>query len=144
METLILYRSKHHGNTKKLIDNLPKREKYAIHSFEDADIPEAERIVLATGVYAFDLDPALYAYVEKEDVRGKSFFLVYTSASDGRNYAEKLKAAIEKKGGRVEGVFHCPGFCTFGPFRLFKGIRKGRPDEQDSVVLQKALDEKGF
>lgn len=47
----------------------------------------------------------------------------------------ELRAALIQKGFTIKGEFLCPGFETFGLFKLIGGFRKGRPNVKD---LEKA------
>ena len=46
-------------------------------------------------------------------------------------FHKKLRKELIKKGFEIIGEFNCPGFDTFGPFKIFDGINKGRPNESD-------------
>ena len=49
--------------------------------------------------------------------------------------AKEIVRAAQEKGCAVLGEFGCRGYNTFGPFGLFGGTGKGKPDEDD---LQRA------
>jgi hypothetical protein len=38
---------------------------------------------------------------------------------------------VKEKNADIVGEYGCPGFDTFGPFKIVGGIRKGRPNEND-------------
>ncbi len=42
-----------------------------------------------------------------------------------------MAESIKGKNAEIVGKFTCPGFNTFGPFKLIGGTAKGRPDEND-------------
>lgn len=46
-------------------------------------------------------------------------------------YTNSIRKIADAKCAQVLGVFSCPGFDTFGPFKLVGGIAKGRPNEGD-------------
>ena len=141
MKALILYRSTHHGNTRKLVDHLVKT--YGFQSLDvgerDVSLEGYDNIVIASGVYGFELDPDILTIAKTEDFAGKKVFLLYTSASDGKKYAKNIQKILTERKAEIVGLFHCPGYCTFGPFKLFGGIRKNRPNEKDIENLDASL-----
>lgn len=42
-----------------------------------------------------------------------------------------IRAVVKEKNADIVGEYGCPGFDTFGPFKIVGGIRKGRPNEND-------------
>ncbi|MCR5674581.1 MAG: hypothetical protein K6G16_02615 [Lachnospiraceae bacterium] len=51
---------------------------------------------------------------------------------------------MEYKNCKVLGEYLCPGFDTFGPFKLVGGIQKGHPTEKeirDAVAFYQGLNE---
>ena len=46
-------------------------------------------------------------------------------------YTRAIEAAVWEKSATVKGAFGCPGFNTFGPFKLIGGLAKGHPDQTD-------------
>jgi len=44
---------------------------------------------------------------------------------------EKVFCRGLSKGAQLAGEYSCPGFDTFGPFKLVGGIVKGHPSEED-------------
>ncbi len=135
MKTVILYFSKHHGNTKKLVDAIAAREQVDlidVTSCESADLSGYDVVGLASGIYAGNFGKGLMAFIEKNLPEDKPVFFLYTSAS-GPNMKFPKKAAklLEKKKSRLLGKYSCYGFNTFGPFKLTGGTAKGHPDQTE-------------
>ena len=67
MKTVILYRSKHHGNTKKLVDavvanfdNVDAIDVAALGKNEYPDLDEYPLVGIATGIYYGKIDETAY------------------------------------------------------------------------------------
>ena len=70
----------------------------------------------------------------------KSFIFSTGGMKEGgifNRFNKPLKEKLSEKGFRIIGEFSCPGYDTYGPFRIIGGVNKGRPNDQD---LKKAED----
>ena len=139
MKDIIIYVSKHHQNTKKVVDFLT--EKFHIEAVNaenfSKDISQYDNIIFMTGIYAFQLDESISKLIENLPLENKRCFLIYTSAMDVDSFGKAFIKQIQKKNVSKCAFTHIPGFCTFGPFKLFKGVRKNHPDAND---LEKVAD----
>jgi flavodoxin len=136
---LILYFSFHHKNTEKIAK--------AMAEVLSADLVEVTRanpemilsydlIGFGSGIYAFSHHKSLFEFLKKlNPVQKKAFIFSTSGAPNGMIFHKKLKKELIKKGFEIIGEFNCPGFDTFGPFKIGGGINKGRPNEND---IQKA------
>ena len=135
MKTMILYYSKHHGNTKKLVDAIAaKHEVDTLNVAEGkaVDLSGYDRIGLASGIYAGNFGKPLLNYAKENLPEGKEVFFLYTSASGaGRGLPEKAKAAAEDKHCKIIGSYARAGFNTFGPFKIVGGTAKGHPTKEE-------------
>ena len=142
MKTIILYYSKHHGNTRKIVQ--------AAYTAIDADIldissPKAakedlsgyDRIGIASGIYGGSFHPEMIKYIKTHMRRKKQVFLMYTCTFDLPHYTRRILRVLEGTDARVIGKFCCRGLNTFGPFGFFGGVAKGHPDVHD---LERAAD----
>ena len=103
MKTAICYYSRHHGNTRQVLEAMAREGDVELIDVTTRQTVRLERydcIGFASGIYAFAFHPAV-AEIARE------------------------------KGCPVLGEFHCKGYDTFGPFRLVGGIAKGRPNIRD-------------
>lgn len=134
MKTAIVYYSKHHGNTRKLLDAIAlKHEVTLIDVTTDpsADLSGYDRVGLASGIYYSGFHKSLLKFVEERLPEGKPVFFLYTYGADKKGYTDSVTAAVKKKNATILGSFGCFGFNTFGPFKLIGGIAKGHPDSDD-------------
>ena len=125
MNTAIIYASKHHKNTEKLVLAIAAAHEVALFDAEKDSIPsldEYDCIGFASGIAYGKFYPSVSVAAEKYMTAGKKIFFLYTCGSHNRDMARVLK---------VLGSFGCPGFDTYGPFKLIGGISKNRPNEKD-------------
>lgn len=139
MKTAIVYYSKHHGNTKKLLDFIAKKEDVTlvdVSSNPITDLSSYDRIGFASGIYYSKFHKSLLSYAEKYLPEKKDTFFLFTYGAEKTGYTKAITEAVKKHQGNILGEFGCFGFNTFGPFKLIGGIAKGHPDQTD---LDRAL-----
>ena len=113
MSTAIVYYSKHHGNTKKLLDAIAEKHPVTlidVTAQPDADLSGYERIGFASGIYYSAFAKQIISFANAHLPERKDVFYIYTH-------------------GAPKG--DCQGFDTFGPFKLVGGIAKGHPTEEE-------------
>ena len=146
MTTAIVYYSKHHGNTKKLLDAIAA-EDGSVTLIDAAEQPEADlltfdRIGLASGIYFSSFAKQLITYAEMNLPENKDVFYIYTHGAPVGGFLKGIRAVAKKKNCREIGRFHCHGYDTFGPFGKIGGIAKGHPNDKDitkAVEFYRAL-----
>lgn len=134
MKTAIIYYSKHHGNTKKVLDAIAsKNEVTLINVLENptTDLSEYDCIGFASGIYYSKFHKTLLEYAKKYMPEGKKTFFIYTYGAKKDGYTKAISEAVSQHNAEVLGEFGCFGFNTFGPFKLIGGIAKGHPDNTD-------------
>lgn len=135
MKTAIVYYSEHHGNTKKLLDAIAKQGDVTLieaSSNQHTDLSEYDLIGFASGNYYSKLHDSVLQFAEKNLPKGKKVFLIYTYGVREPN-TDVIEGIVNSKAGQILGTYGCPGFDTFGPFKLIGGIAKGRPNDEDIV-----------
>ena len=139
MKTAILYYSKHHGNTFRLLEAIKeKNEVDLIDVINDKgrDLSGYDRIGLASGVYAGNLGKTLLSYAQNHLPEGKEVFYIYTSASTQESALSKIRQIVKSKGCKEIGTYYSRGYNTFGPFKLVGGTAKGHPTQDE---IEKAV-----
>ncbi len=135
MKTAIFYVSVHHGNTARLAKAVGEAMGADIYSPEQLThelLKNYDLVGFFSGIYKFRHHDDLIGAVEKlPRQNGKMAFIGSTSGSGRKAYHKKLADALARRGFRIIGEYTCRGFITFGPFGLFGGVNKGRPDEKD-------------
>ena len=134
-KTLILYRSPHHGNTKKLLDAIATAypDVTLAKAGEDSFDGDAYDVIgIASGVYAGKLHRTVRKALGGVNAKGRRAFAVYTCGDkEGSKYGERLTVLLESHGFVSQGFYWCIGHDSFGPLRLIGGVNKGRPNEDD-------------
>ena len=134
MKTAIVYCSRHHGNTRKLLDAIvQKHDVTLIDAVEnpDAALSGYEMIGFASGIYYSAFHKLVTQLAEKRLPKGAKVFLIYTCGMKKDSYTRRLREIVEARGGKVIGEYGCRGYDTFGPFKLLGGIAKGHPDAEE-------------
>lgn len=133
MKTAIVYYSEHHGNTKKLLDAMAAQGDVTLIEASSnlyADLSAYDLIGFASGNYYSRLHDTVLQFAEKNLPSAKKIFLIYTyGVREPR--LDTIKQIADSKGAQILGTYGCPGFDTFGPFKLIGGIAKGRPNDED-------------
>ena len=121
MATAICFYSKHHGNTKKLLDAIREAEGSVelidITEQKKADLSGYDRIGFASGIYYGGFAKQLISFLRENLPENKPVFFLYSA---GRGVSD----------GFCRGI-GCMGFDTFGPLKLIGGVRKGHPDAKE-------------
>ncbi|HOP67818.1 MAG TPA: flavodoxin family protein [Methanoregulaceae archaeon] len=138
MKTLIIYKSVHHMNTQKVAEAMADAigaDPRKVEEVEPAMLAEYDLIGFGSGIYHGKHHKTLLDFVAGLPQQGKSAFVFSTSGGAKKTMHRELRAALVQKGFAIKGEFACPGFDTYGAFKLIGGIRKGCPNEKD---LEKA------
>lgn len=134
MKTAIVYYSKHHENTKKVLDAIAEKNEVTLIDVTKNPVTalsEYDRVGFASGIYYSKFHKGLLSYAEKNMPEGKETFFIYTYGAEKKGYTKAITEAVGKHNAKILGEFGCFGFNTFGPFKLIGGIAKGHPDQDD-------------
>ncbi|MGM9564977.1 flavodoxin family protein [Evtepia sp.] len=134
MKTAIVYYSKHHGNTKKLIDALAADHDITVidaSAVTTADLSGYDLVGFASGIYYSKFHKTVLEFAEKNLPQGKPVFFLYTYGAEKKGYTKAIAQVVAGHQAEIVGEFGCPGFNTFGPFKLIGGMAKGRPNRTD-------------
>ena len=135
MNTAIIYYSKHHGNTKKLLDGIkavdPSVVLIDVTAGGAADLSSYDRIGFASGIYYSSFAKQIISFAEEHLPEGMPVFYIYTHGAPSGNFLKAMRAVAEKKHCRELGEYRCQGYDTFGPFKLVGGIAKGHPTAEE-------------
>lgn len=134
MKTAVCYYSRHHGNTKKVLDAMAEgtdidlidvTSRMAVH-LEDYDC-----IGFASGIYYSKFQETVLDFARQYLPENKKVFFVYTCGSMRKGYTGTIAEIAAARGAKILGEYGCRGFDTFGPFKLIGGIAKGHPDAKE-------------
>ena len=125
MKAAVCYCSRHHGNTRKVLEAMADEgglDLIDVTTRQAVRLDGYDCIGFASGIYGFAFHPAVAAFARPPAGRGRR-----CRSPGSRAVAEIARS----RGCPVLGEFGCRGYDTFGPFRLVGGIAKGRPDARD-------------
>jgi flavodoxin len=134
MKTAIIYYSKHHGNTKKLLEAIAEKNEVTLIDVTEkptADLTGYDRIGLASGIYYNNFAKQLLSFAEEHLPEKKDVFYIYTHGAPKGMFLTAIRKISEQKQCKEIGSYHCLGYDTFGPFKLLGGIAKGHPTEEE-------------
>ena len=134
MKTAIIYHSAHHGNNKKVLDAIAGKFGVTLIGAVKtlgADLTEYGLIGFASGIYYSKFHKSVLKFAEQHLPAGKKVFFLYTCGAEKAGYTAAIAKVAAQKSAVVPGEYGCPGFDTFGPFKLIGGIAKGHPNEAD-------------
>ena len=132
MKTVIIYYSRHHGNTKKLLDAIAAVGDVTLidaTQTKEADLSGYDLIGFASGIYYGKFHQTVTDFAKACLPSGKNTFVVATYG--GTAPLTDIKAIISEKNCTLAGTYTCKGFDTFGPFKLVGGLCKGHPTEDE-------------
>lgn len=136
MKTAIVYYSKHHENTRKLLDAIKKssaEEVTLIDALKNpaADLTGYDIIGFASGIYYSKFHKSVLQIAKEQLPEKKKVFFIYTYGAKRDGYTKAIRETVSGKNAAIAGEYGCPGFNTFGPFKLIGGIAKNHPDQDD-------------
>ncbi len=133
MKTAIVYFSKHHGNTKKLLDAISAADHSVtlidVTKQPDADLSSYDRIGFASGIYFSSFAKQIISFADAHLPEEKDVFYIYTHGAPVGGFLTGIREVVEKKHCHELGKYHCYGYDTFGPFKMVGGIAKGHPKQ---------------
>ncbi|RDI65136.1 flavodoxin family protein [Nocardia pseudobrasiliensis] len=138
MKTIIVCRSRSHGNTKKVADVIG--EVLGARVVDPAEITAAELatydfVGFGSGVYGMNFYRELRKFVKTlPPAQRRKAFVFNTSGFPEppfRRYRQKFVRRLEQKGYEVVDTFSCFGYDTWWPLMIVGGIRKGQPNAAD-------------
>ena len=135
MKTAIVYYSKHHGNTKKLLDAIAEKNEVTLIDVvndKDVDVSGYDRIGFASGIYYSSFAKQITAFAEEKLSKGKDVFFIATCGATPTDiFFKGIRKITDSKDCRFLGQYICTGYDTFGPFKLVGGLKKGHPNADE-------------
>ena len=112
------------GNTKRLAEAIAKELGVEALPISEAVTEKVDYLFLGNSYYAFSIDPEVRSFVASLDKNNVGKIVNFGSAAMLNSTYKKVKAEADKVGIAMdEKEFHCKG--------EFKGVHKGRPNEDD-------------
>ena len=112
------------GNTKRLAEAVAKAVGVEAQPISVPVDEPVDVLFLGNSYYAFSIDPEVRDFVRNLDSAKVGKIANFGTAAMLNSTFKKIKAEAERAGiGMIDKEFHCRG--------EFKGMHKGRPDEND-------------
>lgn len=136
MKIAIIYYSKHHGNTQKLLEAIKNSSNDEItllnvENTQTANLEDYDLIGFASGIYFSKFAKQLLAFAKNNTPSCKNVFFIYTCGTKKDGYTKSIREALAPTNANILGEYGCLGFDTYGPFKLLGGIAKNHPDDTD-------------
>ena len=141
MKTVIICYSRHHGNTRKVVEAIAQGHDVTLidaAAETEADLSVYDLIGFASGIYFGKFHESVLKFAQKNLPQGKKVFLLSTYG--GGNGTKAIEETVKARGAQIVGQFGCKGYDTFGPFKLVGGIAKGHPDQTDLENARRFFD----
>jgi flavodoxin len=139
MKTLIIYTSVHHQNTEKVAKVMAEELQADLVPTMEAQpgtIGSYDLVGFGSGIYFGKHHKTLLRFVETIPPVTQKEVFVFSTSGDGKIHHAALKEKLVSRGFAVVDEFCCKGWDTVGPLKLFGGINKGRPDENDLAAAR--------
>lgn len=139
MKSLVIVYSYHHHNTEKIaraIANILDASVTTPQEVKPEEIRMYDLVGFGSGIYTAMHHESVLALAERlpPTPSGKAF-IFSTAAIIGESKTAKdhvrLREILQSKGYTILDEFSCKGFNTNSFLKLFGGMNKGRPNEED-------------
>ena len=113
MKSAIVFYSKHHGNTMKLIEAIAAKHDITVidaTKVKDADLSQYDAVGFASGIYYSKFHKTVLEFAEKNLPKGKPVFFLYTYGAKKNGYTKAISEAVGKHDAKVLGEYGCFGF----------------------------------
>ena len=132
--TAIIYASKHHGSTYKLVKAISG--KYVIdqinaENLHVIDLSPYDLIGFASGIDFGKFYPSVEQFLKDNLPKDKKVFFLYTCAKKNAKFTEGIKKEALEKGAVIMGEYGCRGYNTYGPWKIIGGMNKNHPSQDE-------------
>lgn len=142
MKILIIYKSYHKMNTKKIAKVMAETMNADIAKVEDVrleDLAKYDLIGFGSGIYRSGFHKTIVTFIEQMPDINKNVFQFFTTAGFGTKNLHIVKEKLSEKGCKIIGEFICSGkysplelnFNCEGKLSFIGGREKDHPDEKD-------------
>lgn len=134
-KTAIIYASKHHGNTFKLVEAIS--QKYNVTLIDATlqqtfNLQEYDLIGFASGIDFGKFYKEIKKFLNDNLPDNKKVFFIYTCAKKSSTFTRSIGEKANAKHSELLGEYGCRGYNTYGPWKLFGGMNKGHPTASET------------
>lgn len=140
MKSIIVYSSKHHGNTYKLVEAIStKHQVETVNAAEikQKDLSEYDLICFASGIDFGKFYQEVEDFAKENLPENKKVCFLYTCAMKREGFTKSILEVCQERNATVVGEYGCKGYNTYGPWKIIGGMNKSHPDKQE---LQEAVE----
>ena len=133
MRSMIIYASRHHGNTRKLAEHLAAQYDIALvdaQTVSQVDFAKYDLIGFASGMDFGKFYPPVTELAQKIPA-GKSVYALYTCAREQARYGSEIEEIAAQMQCRYLGKYGCRGYNTYGPWKIIGGMNKEHPSREE-------------
>ena len=133
-KAVIIYASKHHGNTYRLVQAIAERHDIVLINAEtqkQADLSQYDLIGFASGIDFGKFYDSVEVFLKDHLPKNKKVFFLYTCAKTSDRFTAGMKALALEKGAVLMGEYGCRGYNTYGPWKLIGGMNKNHPTKEE-------------
>lgn len=143
MKVAIVYVSVHHKNTEKVVKAMAEEinaDLFNLNQSGNVDLSTYDVVGLASGAFFHNMHKKIIDFVKSDKLNSKQkVFLVCTCGSPFIDHTKEVAKILKEKNISYLSTFECAGFDTFGPFKIFGGIAKNRPNNKDLEKAKKFI-----
>lgn len=139
-EVIIIYKSIFNGNTKKIAQAMAGAlhcEVISSESAESRDLSTYKYVGLGSGIYFTSHHPEIMKIASRLNSNQRAFVFSSHGAPFLGKYHKPILEVLSKTGISVIGEFSCKGYDCTGPYNLYHGGNKGKPNEKDLYKAKK-------
>ena len=143
MKILLVIKSTHQQNTLKIAEAMSEVAPLTVVELENAknyNFKEYDIVGFGSGIYYGKHDKELINFVKPLCNKPAYTFVISTSGTNNyQKYNKALINLLESKNKTVLGSFGCKGLDKFFIFKLFGGLNKEHPNEEDFDAAQQFI-----
>lgn len=142
-KTIIVYASKHQGNTYKLAKAISEKYEIAmIDATKEAivNLQEYDVIGFASGIDFGKFYESIENFAKNNLPRKKKVFFLYTCAMERKGFTNSMKEIVIEKEAIILGEYGCKGYNTYGPWKLIGGMNKKHPTKAEIMSAVEFFD----
>ena len=142
MRAVIVYKSLHHGNTKRVAEAMADAcgaDLIRLGERKHPDLRAYGLVGLGSGIYHSRHHPDLVAFAATTRFAENARAFVFSTAgvpSLAGLWHRPLRAALGERGIPIAGELCLPGYDTYAVFGLVGGINRGQPGERELAGAQ--------
>lgn len=130
----IIYASKHHGNTYRLVQAISERHDVVLINAErqkQENLSQYDLIGFASGIDFGKFYASVEDFLKDNLPENKKVFFLYTCAKKSVRFTSSVKEASLKKETVIMGEYGCRGYNTYGPWKMLGGMNRNHPTTEE-------------